>query len=462
MPSDAGDLQSRVQHAHQLVDASDAQQALALADALITENPELGAAYAARARALRKLARPVESLDAWQAAVKTNPRHPRFHLGLGSALAATGRVREACASFQRAADLAPEDVGLCRAASLFLLQVGNVVAAARLLHAIAAAAGADDAMREEARLALTIIEEGRRLAPALRVALAKRDPGCLADVLAGTPAELLQRDETLLRRLVTMAGFVPRAAHADRPRWDPRRVAGRGWPVVEAHFEGHFGDRAEAVLDSLNQVARLQSELAQEQRASGAARTNRPADGRVRALVACARAARERDAMSWSGLDPIGWECRVRYFHTLMNADQPAAWAGRFKPLPNKVIANRAEPRSRPSEVAGTIRAFPDRALHVASHPLVRAALWLYLFAKLHAFADGNGGMGRFFASREFVAAGWGPLIVSDALREEIDVALRRAHRSDEIDDLIAVLAKALDWRDALLDDLAAAAGLRP
>ena len=459
--SDAGDQQSRAQHAHQLVDAGDAEQALVLADALIAENPELGGAYAARARALHKLARPVESLDAWQAAVKANPGHARSHLGLGSTLAATGHLREACASYERAAGLAPDDVGLCRAAALFLLQAGNALAAARLLQTIGAAAGADDAMREEARLALTIIDEGRRIEPALRLALAKRDPGCLTDVLAATPAELLQRDETLLGRLATMARFVPRAALADRPRWDPRRVAGRNWPVIEAHLEGHFGDSVEAALDSLNRVARLQSEVARAQRASGAADTHRPADGRVRALVACAQAVRERHALSWAGLDPIGWECRVRYFHALMNADQPAAWPGRFKPMPNKVMSNKTEPRSRPSEVAGTIRAFSDRVLHGASHPLVRAVLCIYFFAKLHAFADGNGGMGRFFASRELIAAGWGPLIMPDSLREEFSGAIRRAHRSDEIDDLVALLATALDWRDAFLDQLAAAAASR-
>ena len=461
-PSDAGDLLSRVQRAHQLVDTGDAQQALLLADALIADNPELGRAYAARARALRKLARPVESLSAWQAAVNVDPWRARFRLGLGHALAATGRVRAACASYEQAAGLAPDDIGVCRTASLFLLQAGNPVAAARLLRTIGAAAGADDAMRAETRLAVTIIDEGRRIEPVLRLALAKRDPGRLADVLAATPPDLLQQDETLLGRLATMARFVPRAALAERPRWDPRRVAGRSWPVVEAHFKGHFGDRVNAVVDSLNQVARLQGGVARAQRASGAAGADRAADDRVRALVAGARAIRERDALSWTVLDPIGWECRVRYFHALMNADQPAVWPGRFKPLPNKVKGNRAEPRSRPSEVAGTVRAFADRALHGASHPLVRAVLCMYFFAKLHAFFDGNGGMGRFFASAELVAAGWGPLIVPDALREEINVAIRRVHRSDEIDGLVDVLAKALDWRDAFLDELGAAAVSRP
>ena len=458
--SDAGDALSRVRRAHQLVDAGDAQQALALADGLITENPALGIAHAARARALRKLARPNESLIAWQAAVKANPRHARFRLGLGSALAATGRVDEACASFAKAAALAPADTSVCRDASLFLLQAGKPVVAARLLRTIAASEGADGALREEARLALTIIDEGQRIAPILRLALTNRDPGDLADALAATPPELLQRDETLLDRLARMARYVPQASVADRPRWDPGRVAGLRWPVIEAHFEGHFGDRVSQVLDSLDRLARLKAAVPAHG-ASAAIGNCRIADPRTRALVAGARAVRERDSLSWTALDPIGWECRVRYFHALMNVDQPAAWPGRFKPLPNKVKANRAEPRSRPADVAGPVRAFPDRALHAAPHPLVRAVLCMYFFAKLHAFADGNGGMGRFIASGELVAAGWGPLIVPDALREEVNVAIRRVHRSDEIDDLVDVVARALDWRDAFVGELVAAAPAR-
>ncbi len=450
---DAGDVLSRVRRAHQLVDAGDAQQALAMADGLITDNPELGIAHAARARALRKLARPSESLIAWQAAVQANPRHARFRLGLGSALAATGRVDEACASFAKAAALAQADASVCRDASLFLLQAGKPVAAARVLRAIFAAEGVDDAMREEARIALAIIDEGRRIEPALRHALSSRDPGQLAEAVAATPPDLLQRDETLLDRLATMAGYVPQASVADRPRWDPRRVAGLRWPVIEAHFEGHFGDRVSQVLDSLDRLARLKATVPAHG-ASAAIDTGGIADPRTRALVAGARAVREREALSWTGLDPVGWECRVRYFHALMNVAQPAAWPGRFKPLPNKVKANRAEPRSRPADVTGTVRAFPDRALHAATHPLVRAVLCMYFFAKLHAFADGNGGMGRFIASGELVAAGWGPLIVPDALREEVNVAIRRVHRSNEIDELVDIVAKALDWRDAFLDEL--------
>ncbi len=451
-----GDAAAWTRLAQALAAAGSDAEALQAADRALGLAPATVEALSARALALRRLGRAAESVAAWERAIALAPGAPELHAALAVALLHAGRAGDACARMRHAADLAPGREKLQRDAAAFHVQCGRAREMRALLERAVGDGAASAGFGPDARVALQVLDEDERLAAPLSDALAASDPLRLGAAITATPAALLGRDEALLGRLRRMAeaarppslpaaggpaalagavpGTMPAAMHAAVPP---------AWPLIEAHFDAHAGDGLEALAASAKAVRSLAGLTGAE---------------RARALdVARGLAAvRLRDATAPTGdADAVGWECRVRFFHALKHVHDPRAYGGRFKALPNLVEANPREARGRPAEVVGTLRAWHAEVRPLAPPGPVLAALLMYLFAKLHPFVDGNGAMGRFFASEALAAAGWGPLIVPDALREPVNEAIRHAHRRDDLGPLVEALAQACDWRRELLARLA-------
>ena len=109
----------------------DYDEAIALARAALSDNPEHAGAHLLAARAHGRLGRHEEAMESLRRAVHADPLTPEMHLELGFAAVRTGELEVARASFEHYLRLAPAGQGVPRARA-------GIEAVTRLMHLLEA------------------------------------------------------------------------------------------------------------------------------------------------------------------------------------------------------------------------------------------------------------------------------------------------------------------------------------
>lgn len=375
---------------------------------------------------------------AFERALSLQPSTPRVLNNLAFVAQMLGHIDTAVALLEKALSIAP-DYGVARKHLGGLrAELGQSAAARTLLRQAIATPGLPHDLRESAQGTLIMLDEHDRLQPQLEQSVACENPRELHAAVAATPDSCLAADDECLALLSDLARSLSSGVKTGGFR--PRAQTPQGWPLIEAHFALHRGD-------TLEDLGRSRAQLRHVTPSGPPAMLPRE----IEDLVRYEAAVRRRGQWMSPDLDGVGWECRIRYCHAFLTWHRPEFFPGHFKPTQNLVRANPIEKRAAPWRVAGTFRQFFETVYVLASPGPGRAALVYHAFAKIHGFVDGNGRLGRFLLNRELEAAGLGPIVIPDCLKEHMAAAIRSSRRSRDLRKTVEVLAEASRFTIRLL-----------
>jgi Flp pilus assembly protein TadD len=374
--------------------------------------------------------------DAYRRAVELDPKAAAALNKLACAQRALGEYDAAGASLRKALDIAP-------AFGLALVNLGTLAAlrrdfgwADRLLRQALALPDLPKDARDEAVTAMDILGEHERLRPALTGAVEHADPDRLRSAVVATRAEFLAIiDAQFTRRYSALADQL--AECSDPPEF----VRVEEPPLFWAAFEAHFALHRSELPDDLRRVARAGQPLDD----STLARED---------LLRFERAVRQRRELA-PPHDAPGWEARLRYWHAMIGWHRPEYLPGQFKPVSNYSTATPLFPLVPPRAVAGTLRAFHDRAYAATPPGPRRAALVMLAMGECHAFVDANGRTARFLMNAELEYAGFRPIVLSRASMARYVGALPALRAGAEPGEVLAILAAASRETSELLDSVA-------
>ena len=422
--------------------------ALAALDRALALAPDLAELHALRGDLLRLYGEIAGSVAAYARAVELRPGAPDVLNKLGCAQRRAGDAVAAAASLRRALELAPA-FALARVnlGTLQIEQRQQAEARANLRQALADA-GLDAEARREASVALALLDQHDRLAPAIAEAVERESDGPILRRVSAMPTKSLPGDERILEKLATLA-MTALAVPARPPARDAS--GGADWPAVEAHFALHLGDEPEAILRSIRYLV---THPDAGRRGSGST-AERDLQRHYRAAV-CRRSATPPEG------DGAAWEAWVRFWHAMLTWEHPDLFPGQFKPTSNFVRGNPLAERARPEDVAGTIRRFfagPYRAVPPGPG---RAALVHLAIGETHGFHDGNGRLARFLANFELERAGFPPFVLTDRTTKSVAATLVAVRVMADVEPLVDLFERAGAETATLLEQLGADAAAAP
>lgn len=418
--------------------------ALAALDRALALNPVLAELHALRGDLLRLRGEIAGSVAAYAHAVELRPGAPDLLNKLGCAQRRAGDAVAAAASLRRTLELAPA-FALARVnlGTLQLEQRQQDEARANLRQALADP-GLEAEARREASVALAVLDQHERLAPAIAEAVQRQSDAPILRVVSARPAGSLPADERILEKMATLATTV--LAVPARPCAGDTS-GGIDWPAVEAHFALHLGDAPEAILRS---VRYLVTHAGAGHRGSGSA-TERDLQRHYRAAVC------RRSATPPAG-DGAAWEAWVRYWHAMLTWEHPEFFPGQFKPTSNFVRGNPLAERARPEDVAGTIRRFFAGPYRTAPPGPGCAALVHLAIGETHGFHDGNGRLARFLANFELERAGFPPLVLTDRTTKSVAATLVAVRVMADVGPLVDLFERAGAETATMCEQLGASA----
>jgi hypothetical protein len=302
--------------------------------------------------------------------------------------------------------------------------------------------GLDVETRREASVALAMLDEHDRLAPAITEAVAQESDVPILRQIASVSTASLRGDERMLEFFGKIAAGASAAAASSLVR---DASVGAGWPAVEAHFALHLGDEPDAILHSTRYLAAH----AVEEFQTTSMGPDRDLQRHFRAVL-CRRAAAPPEG------DGAAWEARTRFWHAMLTWEHFELFPGQFKPTPNYVRLNPLVARTRPEDVAGTIRRLFAGAYRDVPPGPGRAALVHFAISEIHGFRDGNGRLARFLANYELEQAGYPPVVLTDRTSKSVAAALVAVRVMTDLEPLVELFARASQETVSLLDRLEA------
>lgn len=201
--------------------------------------------------------------------------------------------------------------------------------------------------------------------------------------------------------------------------------------MFEAHFAMHRGDDVNAILGSRNLLNAATADPA----------AARAAD--TRKMLHYLRAIELRRTLPAPLTTAAAREARLRFWHAAIGQDDPEFFAGQVKPTPNFVSTNPTVARTPPFAVVGTWRSLLTEANDRAQAGPWRAALLYFAIVDMHGFRDGNGRLARFVLNVELEAAGYHPVVLSDAIVKSVAAALSAVRHMDDLEPLVDLFARA-------------------
>ncbi len=449
-----------LQSVNRLDDAECAFQAAAEAQ------PEAVDGWQALASLLLARQRPVRAMRALEHALKLAPGHSDLHGLAGDILLAGDRFEGAAkayghalllypksgdwlnklgcvqkqlgdlsgaeATFRRAVVVAPTTRPARENLAVMFVEQERIAEARAVLRDGLKVPDLDPEARRNAIAVLTIFAEHDLLAPIIAQAVILADDSGLAKVIGARGAGVLTVDQPrveLLRTLSMKTGGPVRAREHDQfarglPVW-------AGWPAFEAHFALHGGDDIDAALATVRSLAENSAGL-------------QPGNALARRKVwHFTRAITLRRAMPSAANTGAAAEARLRFWHAVITQDDRDVFPGQVKPLPNLVSSNPGVIRTPLDAVPGTWRVLLTEHRDRAQPGPWRAALLYFAIVDIHGFRNANGRLARFMMNVELEAAGFHPIVHTDAIVKSVAAALSAVRHLEDLEPLVDLFARA-------------------
>lgn len=385
--------------------------------------------------------------ESYRRAIVLQPDDPESLNKIACAHRALDEYDAAEASLNKALALAPAfGLALVNMGTLQAVRQNLPRAKSLLQQALAMPALPPDA-REEAVAAIDIVDEHRRLQPALNEAVRSANPEALRRAVMATRADLLATDADFIARMHTIAQRLEGAQFstsdfaglAATPAW---------WPALEAHFALHGPEDPEEILGTLRRL-----------RDTPPSAVEAPEAQTGDDVVRFERAVRQRVALGMATRDAAEWETRLRYWHAQIAWHRPEYLPGQFKPMANFTAATPLFRLVAPRAVAGTIRAFRAGPYAAAPAGPCRAALVLAALGECHAFVNANGRVARFLMNAELESVGLRPIVLSRESMARYKAALPALREHADGRAVVDILAAASRQTSALLATVIRAGG---
>jgi len=317
-------------------------------------------------------------------AVRLQPSHALAHAGLGQALVGRGRAVEARAAFEQAFTLDPEDVGIAMKFAMALVDGAAPRGSGRVLAA--------DAMPPDLLRGRALFERITRTAPDVAEAwagLGSTYAYTAGDVAPGIAA--LERARTMMPSradlAVNLCWLYIRSDQRDRARElndrvisrssDPAiRMAGKEalfWAEVDEATDAVGGDRPEAALQRLEQLAATAPTPGLREEVAAQLRDSRSLTGRRREIEAYNEAVAMANAGDLDGA--------TRALEALLKSSPGPGVAGDARRLLAEVRAvslyNGAVEKARKHDYRGALALLDRMPPEVKDHPVFAAAATL-------------------------------------------------------------------------------------
>lgn len=399
-------------HAACLLELGEHAEAIRLANRALELNPRHSYALVNRADALRQSGRVPEAAADYRRALELDPRNPVVLNKAGACMRLLENLDEAEALFNRALELAP-GFSLAKL-NLGLLNISRARGGDGERHVREALRDRriDPESRKAAAAALAILEEHRRLQPALDESVESGRPEALDRHLRGAPAMLLAPDSgstRMLERLAAACSELEPAPMDCRYDADTRHL-----PFLEAWSNCNGKPDHVVMADALRSL--------QDEGGPGRHGSDRDLSG-------------YREAISLRRRRPLDGELEtrgeswLRYWHALLLRSEEQAFPGQFKLVPN--LAGRHLRTVPPENVQGTVKALLEEFRPGVPAGMGRALFMKIAIVGLHAFKDGNGRLARFLYNWELESQGMDPSMLIPACKRELaagmDIAMERA-----------------------------------